>query len=184
MADFFSEFVSAEDKLNQYEEFWIVWELFYPKIVRICKDERSYHYTKEIVHNYLLARPYWREDAKEWHTLKDREKLFFKKVAEDIGSHPAVLYSISKLLNDIGSNFREDGVFWISNIIQKNQNMFTKELEINTIYYIENLVRGYILKNRHKVKRTPKIQKQIIVILNFLLEKGSVTGYLLREDIL
>jgi len=183
-ADFFSEFVSAEDKLNQYEEFWIVWNLFYPNIVRICKDERSQHYTKGIVHNYLLAWPYWREDAKEWHTLKDREKLFFKKVAENIGNHTAVLYSISKLLNDIGSGFRDDGIFWISNILQKNQDLITRELETNTIYYIENLVRGYILKNRHKVKTNHKIKKQIIVILNFLLEKGSVTGYLLREDIL
>ena len=78
----------------------------------------------------------------------------------------------------------EDGVFWISNILQKNQNLFNRELEINTIYYIENIVRRYILNNRHKVKTTIRIKRQIIVILNFLLERGSVTGYLLREDIL
>lgn len=184
MADFFSEFVSAEDKLNQYEEFWIVWNAFYKKIVEICEKEASYHYAKGIVHNYLLAWPYWKEDAKEWHTLKDREKLFFKKVAEDIGDHPAVLYSLSKLLNDIGSDFIEDGVFWISNILQKNKNLFTKELEINTIYYIENIVRRYILNNRHKVRTSIQIKRNIIVILNFLLERGSVIGYLLREDIL
>ena len=184
MADFFSEFVSAEDQLNQYEEFWIVWNTFYPKIVEICQKDSRLHYAKEIVHNYLLARPYWKEDAKEWHTLKDREKLFFKKVAEDIGDHPAVLYSLSKLLNDIGSNFMENGVFWISNILQKNQTLFTKELEINTIYYIENIVRKYIINNRYKVKTSIQIKNQIIVILNFLVERGSVTGYLLREDIL
>lgn len=183
-AQFFSEFVSAQDQLNQYDEFWIVWNAFYPKIVEICQKDSRYHYTKEIVHNYLLAWPYWRENAKEWHTLKDREKLFFKKVAEDIGQHPAVLYSLSKLLNDIGSNFMEDGVLWISNILQKNKTLSTEELEINTIYYIENLVRRYILNNRQKVLKSTQIKKQVIVILNFLLERGSVTGYLLREDIL
>ncbi|TDJ09138.1 MAG: ATP-binding protein [Deltaproteobacteria bacterium] len=184
IADFFSEFVSAEDILNQYEEFWIVWNAFYTKIVEICKKERSHRYTKEIVYNYLLAWPYRKEDAKEWHTLKDREKLFFKKVSEDIGHHPAVLYSLSKLLNDIGSNFMEDGVFWISSILQKNQTLFTKELEIDTIFYIENIVRRYILNNRQKVKTSKQIKNQILVILNFLLERGSVTGYILREDIL
>lgn len=184
MADFFSEFVSIEDKLNQYEEFWIVWDAFYKKIVEICEKEGSYHYTKEIVYNYLLAWPYWKEDAIKWHTLKDREKLFFKKVAEDIGHHPSVLYSLSKMLNDIGSNFIDDGVFWISNILKKNQTLFSKEIEVNTIYYIENIVRRYILNNRHKVKTSIQIKKNIIVILNFLLERGSVIGYLLREDIL
>ena len=29
MADFFQEFVYVEDRLNQYDEFWIVWNAFY-----------------------------------------------------------------------------------------------------------------------------------------------------------
>ena len=78
----------------------------------------------------------------------------------------------------------EDWVFWISSNLQKNQTLFTKELEINTIFYIENIVRRYILNNRHKVKTSKQIKNQILVILNFLLERGSVTGYILREDIL
>lgn len=184
MANLFQKFISVEDRLNQYEEFWIVWNSFYEKIVETCRMESSYHYTKEIVHNYLLARPYWKENAKEWHTLKEREKKFFKKVAEDIGYHPSVLYSLSKILNDIGSNFIEDGILWISDILKKDANLFSGELEINTIYYIENIVRRYILKYRQKIKTIPKIKNEVIVILNFLTERGSVTGYLLREDIL
>ena len=150
----------------------------------MCNEERSYSYANEIVHNYLLAWPYWKKEAKEWHTLKDREKLFFKRVTEDIGHHPSVLYSISKVLNEIGSHFLEDGIFWISNILQNNHHLFSDELETNTIYYIENISNKYILKHRHKIKTSKQIKDQIIVILNFLLEKGSVRGYLLREDIL
>ena len=184
MADFFQEFITVEDRLNKYEEFWIVWNAFYDKIVEICKKQDSYHYTKEILHNYLLARPYWKEEAKEWHTLKEREKLFFKKVAEDIGHHPSVLYSLSKILNDIGSNFIDDGIIWISNILEKNNQLISEELETNTIYYIENIMRRYILTNRQKIKTTPRVKKDILVILNFLIGRGSVTGYLLREDVL
>jgi hypothetical protein len=184
MADFFQEFIFVEDRLNQYEEFWIVWNAFYGKIVDLCKDSGSRYYASEIIHNYLLAEQYWREDAKEWYTLKEKEKLFYKKVAQDIGHCPAVLYSISKVLNDIGSNFLEDGIFWVSNILKRNKNLFSEELEINTIFYIENIVRRYILTNRQKIKKILKIKKDIVTILNFLVERGSVTGYLLREDIL
>jgi hypothetical protein len=184
MADFFQEFISAEDRLNQYEEFWIVWNAFYEKVVEICKDKSSYHYTKEIIHNYLLAWQYWKEDAKEWHTLKAREKLFFYKVAKDIGGHPSVLYSISKLLNSIGSKFLDDSILWISTIVRENNNMLNDELEINTIYYIENIVRKYILTNRPKIKKTRKLKEDLVSILNFLIEKGSATGYLFRENIL
>lgn len=153
-------------------------------MVELCKTKGSYHYTKQIIHNYLLAWQYWREDAKEWHTLKEREKFFFKKVAQDMGQHPSVLYSLSKLLNEVGSNFLEDGIFWISDILQKNENLFSEELEINTVYYLENIVRKYVLMTRRKIKISIQIKNQIMSILNFLVERGSVTGYLLREDVL
>ena len=182
-AEFFSEFVSAEDRIAQYEQFWIVWNLFYPKVVAIAQKDSRF-YSREIIHNYLLAWSYWREEAKEWHTLKDREKQFFKKASEDMGGNPSVLYSISKLLNDIGSGFRDDGILWISDMLKNNSDLSTGELEVNTVYYLENLVRGYILKNRHKIKTTLQLKNQVLVILDFLLAKGSVTAYLLREDIL
>ncbi|HUS50608.1 MAG TPA: ATP-binding protein, partial [Candidatus Paceibacterota bacterium] len=183
-ADFFQEFIFVEDKLNRYEEFWIAWNTFYGKIVDLCKNSRSRYYANEIIHNYLLAGQHWKEDAKEWHTLKEKDKFFYKQASQDMGHYPAVLYSISKILNDIGSNFLEDGIFWVSDILHGNKNLFSENLEINTIFYIENIVRKYILTNRQKIKKIPRVKKGIINILNFLIERGSVTGYLLREDIL
>lgn len=181
MADFFQEFISVEDKLNQYEEFWIVWNTFYTKMVDLCKNSRSRYYANEIIHNYLLAWQYWKEDAKEWHTLKEKEKLFYKQASQDMGHCPAVLYSISKVLNDIGSNFLEDGIFWVSDILQRNKNLFSEELETNTIFYIENIVRRYILMNRQKIKKILKLKKDIVAILNFLVERGSVNRILVKR---
>jgi hypothetical protein len=183
-AEFFSEFVTVEDRLNQYEKFWIVWEAFYQKIVELCEKTGSYHYAQTTIRNYLLAWPYWKENTNEWHSVKEREKAFFKKVAHDIGHHPVVLYSLSKVLNDIGSNFMEDGIFWISSIFQRNGKLPSEELEINTVYYLENLVRKYIFTKRQKIKQNLQLKNQLITILDFLIARGSAAGYLLREDIL
>lgn len=181
--DIFQEFVSAEDKLNKYDVFWEVWDLFYPCILALCQRSTYFH-SSSTVHNYLLAWPWWRKGAKEWHSLKDREKGFFQRVARDIGSHPAVLYSLAKLLNEIGSGFASEGILWVSEIIKRDVNLADEKLETNTIYYVENLVRGFVLRNRHKVRTTPQIKEAILVILNFLIEQGSVTAYLVREDVL
>lgn len=184
VAALFSSFVSAEDKLHQYEQFWTAWELLYPSIKKLCEQRTGRFYGSEVVHNYLLAWPYWRTDIKEWRSLKVREKAFFKRVAEEIGDHPAVLYSLAKLLNEIGAGFGEDGISWISGIIERTPDLDSRELEVNTVYYLENLVRGFVLQDRHKVRKTPQIQHQVLTILNFLLQKGSAAAYLLREDIL
>ena len=117
-------------------------------------------------------------------SLKAREKAFFKKAADEIGGHPAVLYSLSKLLNEIGSGFVEDGIAWICGVIERTPELTSRELEINTVYYLENLIRSYLLQDRHKVRTVPQMQHQVLTVLNFLLEKGSATAYLLREDVL
>ena len=77
-----------------------------------------------------------------------------------------------------------DGVFWISNILQNNGNLLNAKLETNTIYYLENLSKKYIYENREKIRKTKKLKKEALVILDFLIEKGSVVGYMLRENIL
>jgi hypothetical protein len=184
MAQLFQQFILVEDALNHYDEFWIIWNAFYDCVVKACKKHASGYYSNELIHNYLLAGPYWKKDIREWHTLKERDKQFYERVSTDIGHHPSVLYSIAKILNDIGSSFIDDGVVWISNILHKNPEYISTELETNTVYYIENITRRFILINRQRIKATLSLKNQVIVILNFLLEKGSTTGYLLREDIL
>ena len=77
----------------------------------------------------------------------------------------------------------DDGVVWISNILEKNQDLANKKLEVNTIYYIENLIRKYIYNSREKIKKTNNLKRMVLIILNFLIEKGSVVGYMLRESI-
>lgn len=184
MIHFFQELIFAEDYLNHYKQFWTVWEYFYPKIVELCSRKDSGFYTNEIIKNYLLAWPYWKESAKEWHTLKDKEKLFFKKVVKDIGYCPSVFYSISKLLNSIGSRFLDDGVYWVSDMIKNHGEQLNKKLENNTMYYLEEFIRKYILINRQLMKTDKTIRDRVLTILNFLINQGSSKAYLMREDIL
>jgi hypothetical protein len=184
VAELFNEFVSAEDRLNAYDNFWVVWDFFKDKIINLCKNGDGYWYVDRIIRSYLFAQAPWKETAKEWHTLKDENKRFFKIMSEQIGHCPSALYAISKLLNDIGSPYLNDGVQWISNMLKNNQELYTKELVTNTIYYIENLARKYIYKNRENIRRTRQLKQEVIIILDFLIEKASVVGYLLRESIL
>ena len=179
MASLFHELISIQNNVNKYEQFWIVWESFYEKLKEISLSG-GYHLS-EVVHDYLLAWNYWKETAKSWHSLKEREKTFYKKVVKELGHLPCVLDSIAKLLNGIASEFLNEGIIWISDMVEKN---IGNKLETNTVYYIEKLVRKYIYLNRNKVRQDIKTKKRILIILNFLIERGSVNAYLLREDIL
>jgi len=139
LGDLFKKFIYAEDRLGVYTNFWKVWNLFYEKIVELCKDGEKYGH-REIIKSYLFAE-IWKEGATEWRTFKETDKRFFKKITENIGHCHSVLYSISKLLNSIGSIYLDDGVLWISRMLNDNKNLWSDEIDKNTVYYLENLVR-------------------------------------------
>ncbi len=68
-------------------------------------------------------------------------------------------------------------------MLKNNQNLHTAELVGDTIHYIENFSRKYIYKNRENIRKTRQAKQEILIILDFLISKGSVVGYMLRESI-
>ena len=89
----FEQFILAEDKLDTYEKFWLVWALFFDKMVALCKDGDGYWYVEKIIKSYLFAQTPWKETATDWHTFKDIDGRFFADIAKSIGDCPSTLYA-------------------------------------------------------------------------------------------
>lgn len=182
-ASFIAELINAENEINNYEQFWYIWSYIYPKIKELCLNQGSYH-LEEIIINYLLAWRWWREGIKEWRSLKKENLLLYANTSKEIGHIPAVLYSITKVLNSVGSNFKDEGIRWIYTIVSNNKSLNLEDLESNTQYYLENLLRKFVFRNKQKIKEEIKLKNEILPILDFMIERGSKHGYLLRESIL
>lgn len=184
IAELFDQFILAEDRLDTYEKFWRVWILFYEKMVALCKDGDGYGYLDRIIKSYLFAQILWEESATDWHTFKDSDSHFFSSIARNIGHCPSTLYSLAKSLNNVASRYLNPGIAWLSGMLACNKELWTAKLEENTIYYLESLVRKYIYKERERIRKTKQLKEEVLVILEFLVEKGSVVGYMSRESIL
>ena len=184
IAELFEEFILAEDRLNSYNNFWTIWNLFHQKVTELYKAGGGYWFADQIARSYLFAQTAWNETATEWHTLRDSNRGFFDEIVKQIGHCPSVLYSITKLLNGVGSIYLDVGMTWTSSMLSNNRNLWTSELERNTIYQLEHLAKKYVYNNRETIRKTKKTKEEILVILDFLIEKGSVVGYLLRENVL
>lgn len=180
---FIESLIIEEDSLKQNEQFWYIWNRLYPKIQELSKNTQNYH-LREVIITFLLAWNKWEEGVKEWHSLKKENLGFYSNISKEIGNIPAVLYSIARILNSVGSNFTEEGIDWIYNIISDNSSLELKDLESNTIYYLEIFFKRYIFIGRKKIKQEVKLKNKIIPILNFMIERGSKHGFSLRESIL
>lgn len=182
-ASFIEELISAEDVLNHPKEFWYIWWKLYPKIKSLCENSYSY-YKDDVITNYLLAWNWWKEDVKGWHSLSKENLSFYNNVSNEMGNYPSVLYSISKVLNSVGSSFDNEGIEWIFSIVSTNKALNLDKLESNTMYYLEVFIRKYLYSNKQRIKKEVLLKNKIITILDFMIERSSVHAYLLRESII
>ncbi|NMG60408.1 hypothetical protein E1H12_18290 [Geitlerinema sp. P-1104] len=183
VAELLNEFVSAEDSLNMPDSFWYVWNRFKGHIVDSISNQGWRHDKERIVESFLFARITWKDEAKTWHTFSPENRAFFRDLSGKIGGESSFIYSICKLLCGIGSDFLDDGIYWISHAINTFDIDLSQDKSGNTLFFLERYMRRYLFKNHDKVRRTPNLRAQSMVVLDFLVEQYSITGYLLREDV-
>jgi hypothetical protein len=183
MADLLNEFVSAEDSLNMPDSFWYVWNRFKDHIVDSINSQGWRRDKERIIESFLFAGITWKNEATAWHTFSLENRAFFSDLSNKIGGESSFIYSISKLLCGIGSEFLDDGIYWISHAIKTFDIDLSQDKSGNTLFCLERYMRRYLFKNHDKVRRTPNLKAQSMVVLDFLVEQYSITGYLLREDI-
>lgn len=182
-ADLLEEFVLVQDSMAAYDQFWEVWELFKPKVLDLAEKGYLSHRSEKVIKAYLFALPWWRPEAKSWHTFKARDSRFFAEMANKLSQSPTTLYAIAKLLNDIGTEYLPIGVHWLAQILNNNESLLDADLADDTIYYLNKYMRIYLYRERANVRRTPELMKKTLTVLDFLIERGEVSGYLLRENI-
>lgn len=183
VADLLNEFVSAEDSLNMPDSFWYVWNRFKGHIVDSINSQGWRHDKERIIETFLFGRIPWKDEAMTWHTFSPENRAFFSDLSCKIGGESSFIYSICKLLCGIGSEFLDDGIYWISHAIKTFDIDLSQDKSGNTLFFLERYMRRYLFKNHDKVRRTPNLRAQSMVVLDFLVEQYSITGYLLREDV-
>lgn len=181
---FIERFIWSENEFYQPKVFWYIWKLLYPKIVELYNQGRYYKDFENLIINYLLAWRWWGEKQKEWPSLTEENLWLYEDISKDLGDHPSVLYSIARVLNSVASNFHDQGVDWISNITSNNYDLKLGNVQSDTLFNLENYLRQYIFLNRQRIKQDVRLKTKIIAILDFMVERGSVHGYLLRESVL
>lgn len=184
ISDLLNELIYAEDSLNTYQQFWYIWDdLLFDKVVELSSKEDGCYIMNNVIKSYLFAKAPWTQNIKEWHSIKEGNKRFFKLISEKVGHCPTVLYSLVKLLNGVGSIYLKDGLSWISKMLKNNENLLTDELDSDTIFYMEIIMRKYLFMYHDEIKKTKKLKSEALIILDYMIKRGSASAYMWREMI-
>ncbi|MTD38598.1 hypothetical protein GIX45_08150 [Erwinia sp. CPCC 100877] len=186
---YLSWIISEHDKLKDNRVFWTIWNNLYGTIVRlvnpykelVLKNSSSYDFDG-VIATYCFAWNYWGEKQKKWVGFKIQHLSFFDKVVKDIGFLPATLESIARFIGSIGYSFTKEGVSWVAALISENDYLVHAQLHSNTIYYLEEMILRVSKEYLNDVKKDFILRGKILIIVNFLISRGSTIGFLLREE--
>lgn len=189
---FLTQIIYLQDRRQQYDKFWRIWDMFFENVVKSVKNHTS-NVTKQdeqanqLIWVYTITREkygdFWSEKNKEWHTMQNRDRVFYERIVEEIGNHPTVLYCIAKILTTIGKCFEDRGISWIAKIID----LYSKtlgECDDSTIFILENFLYEYLQRNRAGIRKDGDKIEEISCILDFMIGQGSVIAYFMRENLL
>lgn len=191
-----SEVVMAETINSRYDAFWNLWLSIQDYIFQVFEKKVDDYKNVDLAVNigygfedvlvtFLLGNPFWGEGVTEWHSLKTQNSIFYTVVAKRLGYNPTTLFSITKVLYTVGKNlFKEDGINWLSDIIRNNPHLYKKPLPENTLFYIEEYIFSYVKEHATAFQTNLVLKKKAVIVLDFLVERGSTMGFLLREEII
>jgi len=184
VADLLKSFIYEVDQSKQTVNFWKVWNELLDSIFSMTEKGDGHWYAEEIIKTYLLATIQWNEGSTHWDVLTIDHKNFFTHFARERGYCPSVLHSLARLVETVGKIYTKCALVWFSDILSKHADALNSKTNKITIMYLEDFCRKFVLANRGQIKKTAIVKNQISIVLDFLVNKGSVTGFMLRESLL
>ena len=178
--DLLKNFIYAENDLKKLDNFWSIWELFFQKIVEVFTS-RNGRKNSKILKAYLFNSVQWNEKAKDWHSFTTEKKLFFQRIGNALKSYENMIDYFSFIIYGPGSLYLNDGITWLAIIVR---NFLINLGDYYENYYLEQIMKKYIYENLDEIRSNGIRKQEVLDILNYLIEKDSVTGYMLRDSVL
>ena len=159
-----------EELTNKFiANFWSLWKHFFEKIKASGKQ-------------YFIATLFldikWKETATHWKPLEDK-KDFYQSMVMHLGKFKTT--SILNVFSTIGEKtFLPEAISWLVDIF-KSEVASTVALRYPSA---ERMIKRLYYNHISKIKKDKKLVEDYIWILNHMVDLGSSTAYLFRENVI
>lgn len=162
--------IYAVDVGASAENFWALWTIL---------KEWTTNNLKAYFLSILLLDIEWSKNTDNWKVLKGKN-LFFKELVLTFGYFS--INSTIKLLSGAGFHgFMPDSVSWIKSVLEIVLKMNMEQIDIAQL---EDFTEKAIYKYGNSIKKNKKSMRDLLFILEFLIQLSSAKAYLLHDELL
>ena len=129
-------------------------------------------YSAPELSSYLLNPNFLRKVDDSWFHFEEKDVVFYVKVANDIGGHPVVLYSIVKAFTTIAKSYYAESIPIIHTIIER-QNLQLEEYDQLILHHLSIIMQRVFTDIPERLKEDNIFRMQMVDILTFMEKNGS-----------
>jgi hypothetical protein len=172
----------VEDREQNTQHFWFLWELFADRVRRaqwLARIDDEYSIGNEMVSAIFLG-SWWKEDIRHWRSLEGHAH-HVQALFDDLPPTSIVLDDYVRFLHAIGEQSFPEAFVRIAKRLQLGdaQKMLRKT---NTVFLLEVLLQRHVYGKPFELKRNPTVRDAILFLLDLLVENGSSAAFRMRDD--
>jgi len=178
-----------EDRVRSGEVFWSIWKslsgpIFEHPLLRVRDSSHTWRCDemRKLVRILLFADIKWKESVKEWEPVS-ANKHFIEHAASIVGNTPAGFGALLSLLCSVGQFFLPAAIKLLADAVE---NASGRDLldDLNAAFDLEVVLRKVCYGFTTDIRKRPDLHRAVILLLDKLVERGSHTGFRLRDYII
>ena len=180
-------FPYEEDRIRSGELFWAIWKsvadpVFAHSLLQESPHIWRYHEMRKLVRILLFADIVWQDGVQEWEPV-NANRSFIESAVSATGHTPAGFGALLSLLSSVGQVFLPDALRWLAASVERASGRDLLE-DPHAEFQIEVLLRKICYHHGTVIRQRPELQRAVILLLDRLVERGSHTGFRLRDYII
>jgi hypothetical protein len=182
VGQFLEQLIIAEDAMGSGSTFWTLWEAFADRVLQAPWTASISDRDSERIKfsNSLFLTVPWKEGVRSWQRLAGNEPRLDRLFAALPPTAPT-LVAYTCYLTTVGEKSLPGAFVLISEKLREARRK-PSLLSPTVQFYLESLLRRWVLGYSGTLKATPELRAAVLYILDELVEAGSSVAFRLRDD--
>ena len=181
--DFATYLIAQEDLANDGQScFWDIWNALGDRVIDASwSSSIADRHSKgmSLTDKILFGIP-WEEGVRHWNRLEGHEEDVNALMA-GLPAAPPILLAYTRFLDGIGSRLLPGAFTNVADILRKGvpEDLLSNG---NTVFYLEAELGRHVHGEPSRLKSNPSLRRDVLYILDQLVEAGSSAAYAMRDD--
>ncbi len=161
---------------EQLKRFWIIWKYLFD----ILKMPESKPFISTLLFNvrFLLFDYYWKPNEREWKALQDKRDFYYLMISEVGENHLETIMNVFTIVGE--KAFLPEGLSLVVELLKKNPRQKLTLVNVSGERFVKKLFYNHI----SAIKRSKALVNDFVWLLNEMVDLGSSTAYLFRENVI